>query len=209
MSFFGIKLPPAGGCLLLFATALLLLLLVTALFLSGKSDAETNAKLETRIDVLERQLEMGRHEQLTALKARAGSVLAEFTTDGCSGGLSIGWEYLAHKIKDFQTSHGNEPPWQSCCISHDREYHTGGLRETIAENSFQARKEADMALKDCVLQIGLKRGPELRTEYNISPRELEIIYTGIADLMYRSVRIGGMPCTGLPWRWGYGWPECD
>jgi len=20
---------------------------------------------------------------------------------------------------------------------------------------------------------------------------------------------GGMPCTGLAWRWGYGWPSCD
>ncbi len=209
MNFFRIKLPPAGSCLLLFATSLLLILLVAALFLSGKSDAETDTKLETRVSALERQLEMGRHEQLTALKVRAGSVLAEFTTDGCSGGLSIGWEYLAGKIKDFQTTHGKEPPWQSCCISHDREYHTGGPRETIAENSFEARKEADLALKDCVLQIGLKRRPELSTEYDILPREAEIIYTGIADLMYRSVRVGGMPCTGLPWRWGYGWPECE
>ena len=31
----------------------------------------------------------------------------------------------------------------------------------------------------------------------------------IADLMYRAVRIGGVPCTGLPWPWDYGWPECD
>jgi hypothetical protein len=35
------------------------------------------------------------------------------------------------------------------------------------------------------------------------------IYQGIADLMYRAVRLGGIPCSGLPWRWGYGWPACD
>ncbi|MBW2682591.1 MAG: hypothetical protein JRC69_03405 [Deltaproteobacteria bacterium] len=209
MSFFGRKLPPAGRWLLLFATALLLLLLVTALFLSGKSNSETESRIETRVDTLERQLEMERHEQLATLKVRAGSALTEFTTDGCSGGLSIGWEYLAGNIKDFQTSHGTEPPWESCCISHDRQYHTGGPRETTADESFKARKEADLALKSCVLETGLKRAPELIAEYDVSSHEVQIIYTGIADLMYRSVRIGGMPCTGLPWRWGYGWPECE
>jgi hypothetical protein len=203
MSFFGRKLPPAGRWLLLFATALLLLLLVTALFLSGKSNSERESRIETRVDALER------HEQLATLKVRAGSALAEFTTDGCSGGLSIGWEYLAGKIKGFQTTHGTEPPWESCCISHDHKYHTGGPRETTAEESFKARKEADLALKSCVLETGLKRAPELITEYDVSSREVRIIYTGIADLMYRSVRIGGMPCTGLPWRWGYGWPACE
>jgi hypothetical protein len=203
MSFFGRKLPPAGRWLLLFATALLLLLLVTALFLSGKSNSERESRIETRVDALER------HEQLATLKVRAGSTLAEFTTDGCSGGLSIGWEYLAGKIKDFQTTHGTEPPWESCCISHDHKYHTGGPRETTADESFKARKEADLALKSCVLETGLKRAPELITEYDVSSREVRIIYTGIADLMYRSVRIGGMPCTGLPWRWGYGWPACE
>lgn len=209
MSFFGRKLPPAGRWLLLFATALLLLLLVTALFLSEKSNSETESRIETRVDALERQLEMERHEQLATLKVRAGSALAEFTTDGCSGGLSIGWEYLAGKIKDFQTTHGTEPPWESCCISHDHKYHTGGPRETTADESFKARKEADLALKSCVLETGLKRAPKLSSEYDVSSREVQIIYTGIADLMYRSVRIGGMPCTGLPWRWGYGWPACE
>ena len=34
------------------------------------------------------------------------------------------------------------------------------------------------------------------------------LYAAIAELMYRAVRIGGIPCSGLPWRWGYGWPEC-
>jgi hypothetical protein len=203
MSFFGRKLPPAGRWLLLFATALLLLLLVTALFLSGKSNSERESRIETRVDALER------HEQLATLKVRAGSALAEFTTDGCSGGLSIGWEYLAGKIKDFQTTHGTEPPWESCCISHDHKYHTGGPRETTAEESFKARKEADLALKSCVLETGLKRAPKLSSEYDVSSREVQIIYTGIAELMYRSVRIGGMPCTGLPWRWGYGWPACE
>ncbi len=209
MSFFRIKLSSAGGFLLLSATALLLLLPVAALFFIGNSNAETDSRMESSVDALERQLEMGRHKQLTALKIRPDSALAEFTTDGCSGGLSVGWQFLAGKIKSFQSIHGTEPPWESCCIMHDREYHIGGGRETTAGKSFEARREADLTLRICVQGIGLERAPELSRKYNVSAREVEIIYAGIADLMYRAVRMGGMPCTGLPWRWGYGWPECE
>lgn len=186
-----------------------LLLLGIVLFFSGNSSAETTGKLESGIDALERQLEMKRHEQLVDLKAQPGSILAEFTTDGCSGGLSVGWEYLASKIQHFHAMHGTRPAWEPCCVTHDRAYHTGGPTGATAAESFEARKAADLALQACVLETGMKRIPELSTEYTISPREVETLYTAIAALMYRSVRIGGMPCTGLPWRWGYGWPECE
>ena len=33
-------------------------------------------------------------------------------------------------------------------------------------------------------------------------------YEAISELMYRAVRIGGIPCTNQPWRWGYGWQQC-
>jgi hypothetical protein len=186
-----------------------LLSLGMLLFLSVGSNAETSGKLASGIDALERQLEMKRHEQLVARKARPQSVLAEFTTDGCSGGLSVGWEYLAGKIQHFHAMHGTRPAWESCCVKHDQVYHTGGAGETTATESFEARREADLELKTCVLETGMTRIPELSAEYKVSPRDVETLYTAIAALMYRSVRIGGMPCTGLPWRWGYGWPECD
>lgn len=186
-----------------------LLFLGIMLLSSVNSCAETTGKPQSGVNALERQLEMKRHEQLAARKAHPKSVLADFTTDGCSGGLSVGWHYLAGKIENFNTMHGSRPPWESCCIIHDRAYHTGGTREATAVESFEARKEADLTLKSCVLDTGIKRTPELSTEYNISPREVETLYNVIAALMYRSIRVGGMPCTGLPWRWGYGWPECE
>jgi hypothetical protein len=186
-----------------------LLLSGIVLFLSGNSSAKTTGTLELSIDALERQLEMKRHDQLVMLKNDPKSTLAEFTTDGCSGGLSVGWEYLAGKIQHFHAMHGTRPAWESCCVTHDRAYHTGGPRQTTAAESFAARREADLALKTCVLETGMKRIPELSAEYTISAREVETLYRAIAALMYRSVRIGGMPCTGLPWRWGYGWPECE
>lgn len=187
----------------------LLVLVIVVLLFPGNTCAETTGKLESGVEALERQLEMGRHEQLVAVKAQPQSVLSEFTTDGCSGGLSVGWEYLAGRIRNFHDRHGTKPPWESCCITHDQAYHTGGGRDADAAESFAARRQADLALKGCVLETGIKRIPELSAEYNIPPREVEPLYTAIAALMYRAVRVGGMPCTGLPWRWGYGWPECE
>ena len=106
------------------------------LAVSGAGHAQEPAASESMFDSLERKLELGRHEQLLAKKRDTASRLSEFTSDGCSGGLSVGWNYL-------------------------------------------------------------------------STEEVARIYKVIGDLMYRAVRIGGVPCSGLPWRWGYGWPECD
>jgi len=183
--------------------------LPVALLLSANTCAEKIDYPGSDMDILERQLEMGRHEQLATRKALPGNSLARFTTDGCSGGLSIGWEYVARKIPRFQSMHGTHPAWEPCCIEHDQAYHAGGGREVTAVRSFDARKQADLALRACVLETGVRRTPGLSIEYDVSSREVETLYTVIADLMYKAVRIGGMPCTGLPWRWGYGWPACD
>jgi len=161
------------------------------------------------LDALERQLELGRQEQLYAQRVDTENALAPFTTDGCSGGLSVGWEYLADRTESFREVHGARPPWEACCIVHDRAYHIGGSRKSNAVESFEARMEADKALRTCVLEIGEIRSHELGTEYGFTAKEVDALYTAIADLMYRAVRIGGIPCTGLPWRWGYGWPQCE
>ena len=176
--------------------------------LPGGGFAEDSTGAAMSIDRLERQLEMGRHEQFMEVKGLASSRLTEFTTDGCSGGLSVGWEYLATKIESFQDRHGVEPPWQDCCVAHDRAYHTGGEKVTSSRDSFTRRKEADLALQECVRRTGESRRQDLAREYGLSGEDVARLYGVIARLMYRAVRIGGMPCTGLPWRWGYGWPEC-
>jgi len=159
-------------------------------------------------DALERHLEMSRQEKLQTIKNTPSAAISPFTTDGCSGGLSVGWEYLSAKIPDFEKTHGTVPAWQTCCETHDLAYHSGGASGDTAAASFEARRTADLALKTCVIETGNKRSPELTREYDISETELAQIYKGIANMMYAAVRIGGMPCTDLPWRWGYGWPEC-
>ena len=167
------------------------------------------APSESMLDDLERSLEMGRHERLVTEKLNPEHQLSAFTTDGCSGGLSVGWNYLAQKIEFLKVVHGDLPPWESCCISHDILYHTAGDRDISAEMSFLARRQADEVLRTCVIDTGLNRAPELSEQYGLSVEEIGQVYRVIGDLMYRAVRIGGVPCSGLPWRWGYGWPECD
>lgn len=94
----------------------------------------------------------------------------DFTTDGCSGGMSALWRRLFKK----------NPPWEGCCVEHDRPYWKGGAREQ--------RKDADQRLMQCVARRG---------------------HPIWAALMYAAVRVGGHPYLPLPWRWGYGykWPR--
>ncbi len=171
------------------------------LFAVRDTSIKSVSSLLANADALERHLEMGRHDKLLLVKSYANATLAEFTNDGCSGGLSVGWEYLATKIPDFEKTHGSEPAWQSCCEAHDQTYHAGGSRTDTSAVSFEARRKADLELKICVLKTGNKRSPELTLEYHLSEPELKQIYAGIANMMYGAVRIGGMPCTDLSWRW--------
>ncbi len=184
-------------------------LIIATAVLGSLAIAESTGNNRSNPDTLEYKLEIREHEALGVLKSNPLIQLNDFTTDGCSGGLSVGWQYLAGKIQKFNEVHGVQPPWESCCISHDRAYHSGGVREISAEQSFDQRKSADQILRSCVQRTGTDRSEELGNAYGISSEEVERFYTLISSLMYRAVRIGGIPCTGLPWRWGYGWPECE
>ncbi len=115
---------------------------------------------------------------------------------------------MAGKISAFESIHGEHPPWESCCVSHDKIYHSGALKNDSSSMSFSRRKEADTKLKTCVIETGKTRSSVLLIEYDVTTEELETIYQTIGELMFRAVRLGGMPCTGLPWRWGFGWPGC-
>jgi len=189
------------------------LLVLAVLLLTGCDPAPGGGSdgngTESGVDTLEWQLEIERHERLLRLKSDAGSMLTEFSTDGCSGGLTIGWEYLAGKIANFQRLHGTRPAWEDCCVAHDRHYHTGGPGKVTASESFALRKQADLELQACVRETGMARAQALVDEYGLSIDQVAALYETIAELMYRAVRIGGVPCSGLPWRWGYGWPACN
>ena len=151
-------------------------------------------------------LELPSHQRLVATKSAPGAELAPFTTDGCSGGLSAGWAFAARQIPALAAHHGDHPPWEACCIAHDRAYHRAPGDDALA--SFAARREADETMRLCVLAQGMARRGALMEEYGLSADMVDLVYQGIAGAMYRAVRLGGAPCTRLSWRWGYGWPQC-
>ena len=155
-----------------------------------------------------KSLEGPAHEALMTLIARDTTVLAPFETDGCSGGLSDAWKMVAANYPDFAPVHESKPPWEACCVTHDRAYHKAG-DALDASSSFAARVDADMALRACVITTGQSRVDALVQEYDVTPDQVAVAYDSIAQAMYLAVRFGGGPCSGLPWRWGYGYPHCS
>ncbi|MDP2377806.1 hypothetical protein [Reyranella sp.] len=45
-----------------------------------------------------------------------------FTTDGCSGGMTVLWRWLRRR----------DPPWNALCVDHDRAYWAGGTADMRA-----------------------------------------------------------------------------
>lgn len=86
-----------------------------------------------------------------------------FTSDGCSGQI-------------YRTLFRRPPPWEGCCLDHDKAYHAGG--------SAEARQVADRELMVCVVRKG---------------------HPVVAFFMWLGVRLGGHPLLPMSWRWGYGW----
>jgi hypothetical protein len=126
-----------------------------------------------------------------------------FATDGCSGGMSEAWVFLAQALPEFSEKFGARPVWEDCCVAHDRVYWRGDT-----ENGFSKRMQADQALRSCVQAYGPRLAPELATRHGLAGERVTSIFNVAGEMMYQAVRIGGKPCTLLPWRWGYGWPQC-
>lgn len=152
-----------------------------------------------------RTLELPAHRALMAVRQAAD--LVPFTTDGCSGGLSEGWTLVADAFPDFAAAHQVSPPWEACCVTHDRAYHAAGDART-AEASWQARLDADRGLQSCVRATAGDRADALADLYGMTPGQVRDAYATIAGAMFLAVRFGGGPCSGLPWRWGFGYPSC-
>jgi len=97
------------------------------------------------------------------IKCVGAAELADFSSDGCS------------QFPDGTLT--QQDLWCDCCITHDIAYWQGGNR--------QQKKQADEALRQCVLQ---------KTDNKL-----------LADTMYYGVTLGGLPVFPVWYRWGYGW----
>jgi len=153
------------------------------------------------------RLEVRSHSKLLDLREQDEVTLAPFTTDGCSGGMSATWKTVAEMFPGFAELHEHTPPWESCCVTHDQAYHLGGAVLT-PKASFDARLEADQILEQCVLATAAENYDMLQAEYGVTVPQIDTAFRMISSAMFDAVRFGGGPCSGLPWRWGYGWPQC-
>ena len=179
---------------------------LTAAFLVLASGAAAQDLSDLAIEV-GRAVELPAHQTLMSMVDQQGTELSEFTTDGCSGGMSAVWTFIAASFPAFSDTHRNAPPWHDCCVEHDREYHTAS-GATGAEASFDSRLLADEELRACIAATAEQRKEELVKVYNTNEKTVVEAYNAIAGAMFHSVRLGGGPCSGLPWRWGYGYPQC-
>ena len=179
---------------------------LTAAFLLLASGAAAQDLSDLAIEV-GRAVELPAHQTLMGMVGQTDIELSEFTTDGCSGGMSAVWTYIAANFPKFAEVHSNAPPWVDCCIAHDRDYHSAGGADE-AEASFDARLKSDEVLRTCVEATAERRKQELARVYETDETAVIETYDAIARAMFHSVRLGGGPCSGLPWRWGYGYPQC-
>jgi hypothetical protein len=180
---------------------------VALLFLGLLSGLPALAEGGTTTGKLSRMIELPLHRRLAVVRESPGTELAPFTTDGCSGGMSSLWTFTAESYPAFAEAHEGVPPWEHCCVTHDRAYHAGGA-DPDPEASYAARLAADQELQRCVAATASDRDDVLQELYGMSEAQVRLVYQAIGAAMFQAVRLGGGPCTGLPWRWGYGYPHC-
>jgi hypothetical protein len=156
---------------------------------------------------LSQAVEIPSHRWLAEVRRAPKTTLAPFTTDGCSGGMSSLWAFIAERYPAFAEAHEGVPPWEGCCVTHDRAYHLGGA-DPDPDASYAARIAADEELQRCVAATASERDDVLQQLYGMTEVQVRLVYKAIGAAMFQAVRLGGAPCTGLPWRWGYGYPNC-
>lgn len=153
------------------------------------------------------KVEIWRHSKLQDIREADSGALTPFTTDGCSGGMSAAWGAMASAFPWFARVFEHEAPWHACCVTHDQAYHLGG-DDSDPEFGYFARLKADESLRLCVRGVADVQAEPLGMQYDSTPEDVADAISFVADRMYEAVRVGGLPCSGLPWRWGYGWPQC-
>ena len=141
------------------------------------------------------RMELPAHRALQRVRETPGTTLAPFTTDGCSGGLSDVWRVVADRFPAFAEAHRQAPPWEGCCVTHDRAYHAAGP-DAEAELSYAARLSADEALQLCVIHSADNRIGDLAGRYGLTENEVRSAYDAVAVAMYLAVRLRRGPLHG-------------
>ena len=170
-----------------------------ALFLIGLAiPANAHADEQPPIDeIVSEWIEMPAHRALIRELTASSAKPAPFATDGCSGGLSDMWQVVSGRMPDFAEVVGEHPPWEDCCVIHDRAYHSIAGAST-AEDSFRARLSADKVLRSCVTGSADQHADRLADYYEVTTDFVRAGFAQTANAMFTSVRLAGGPCTALP-----------
>jgi hypothetical protein len=166
---------------------------------SGLAENQSAGTVSPNREMEERDL-----SRLALVQSNPANTLAAFSTDGCSGGLSEGWATLSRLLPAFAKAFGDRPPYEYCCTLHDRAEWRG---ETV--QGYAKRLEADEALRRCVVDHGVQHRADFAERFRLPQETIVTNFQMIGDLMFSAVRLGGKPCSPFPWRWGYGWPDCE
>ena len=145
-------------------------------------------------------------EQMKALElAKQQYSLEPFSSDGCSGNVSNLWESavttLSSQFPLFAEKYATtqDIPFEAACITHDETYHKG-------EGGYIARLQADNELRTAIINYGITNSNDIQARTGMSSTEQVIfMYEFIAESVYRGVRLGGAPCTGMSYAWGFGY----
>jgi len=138
-------------------------------------------------------------------QAKTMHQLASFSTDGCSGNVSKNWQTVVRHMSQTSESfaqmlEGAESiPFEYACVEHDKVYHPG-------EGGYVGRLQADLQLRSEIISYGIENAETIQTRAGLkTPEEAIFLFELLADAIYRGVRLGGAPCTGEPYAWGYGY----
>jgi len=131
--------------------------------------------------------------------------LQPFVSDGCSANISQSWRVGVQQLSNYSESFADAYadtvtiPFERACIEHDRAYHLGN-------GGYSGRLEADNRLRSAIISYGITNTESIQSRTNLSTQEEAIyLYEVLAEAVYRGVRLGGAPCTGQAYAWGFGY----
>jgi hypothetical protein len=148
------------------------------------------------------------YERLVRAYAASGRKLSRFWSDGCSAGLSQGWRMAALANPFLARNSTGGPPFEHCCVEHDRVYHSAARDHPNPQASMRARALADEALRQCVKRSGFEVKRNIEATTGISANATALSYGFLGEVMQGAVSAAGGPCTGASWRWGNGSAQC-
>lgn len=148
------------------------------------------------------------YERLGRAYIASGRKLSRFWSDGCSAGLSPGWRMAALANPFLARNSTGGPPFEYCCVEHDRVYHSAARDYPSPQASMRARALADDALRRCVRRSGLEVKRSIEAKTGVSASATALSYGFLGEIMQGAVTAGGGPCTGASWRWGNGSAQC-